>query len=71
VDVESIHAVQNALGSINNMLAEKFGIVHTTIQFECGEHDGTEPLLCDFRHIEEEAHEHDHDHEDHEHSPGQ
>lgn len=66
VDVQSIRAVQNALGSINNMLKEKFGIVHTTIQLECGAHNGTEPLLCDFKHIEHavEAH-HNHEEEDH------
>jgi cobalt-zinc-cadmium efflux system protein len=59
VDAQSIRAVQNALGSINNMLRDKFGIVHTTIQLECGQHNGPEPLLCDFRHIEN----HDHDEE--------
>ena len=64
VDVQSIRAVQNALSSINDMLKEKFGIVHTTIQLECGEHGGPEPLLCDFRHIEYHNHEkHDHDEE--------
>jgi cobalt-zinc-cadmium efflux system protein len=57
VDVQSIRAVQNALGSINDMLRDKFGIVHTTIQLECGEHGGPEPLLCDFRHIENHGHE--------------
>ncbi len=56
VDVQSIRAVQNALGSINDMLGDKFGIVHTTIQLECGQHGGPEPLLCDFRHIEEDHH---------------
>jgi cobalt-zinc-cadmium efflux system protein len=56
VDVQSIRAVQNALGSINDMMNDKFGIVHTTIQLECGEHGGPEPLLCDFRHIEEDHH---------------
>jgi len=56
VDVQSIRAVQNALGSINDMLRDRFGIVHTTIQLECGEHGGPEPLLCDFRHIEEDHH---------------
>ena len=64
VDVQSIRAVQNALGSINDMLRDRFGIVHTTIQLECGTHDGPEPLLCDFRHPGED---HDHDHEDHNH----
>ena len=66
VDAESIHAVQNALNLINNVLVEKFGIVHTTIQLECGEHNGPEPLLCNFKHIEEteeEGHDHNHDHE--------
>ena len=63
VDVQSIRAVQNALGSINKMLSDKFGIVHTTIQLECGQHNGPEPLLCDFRHVEEQDHEHDHDEE--------
>jgi len=67
VDVQSIRAVQNALGSINNMLSEDFGIVHTTIQLECGQHGGSEPLLCDFRHVEGEAGEDEHEH-DHEHS---
>jgi len=62
VDVQSIRAVQNALGKINNMLSEKFGIVHTTIQLECGRHDGPEPLLCDFRHVEADDQEHDHEH---------
>jgi cobalt-zinc-cadmium efflux system protein len=62
VDVQSIRAVQTALRSINNMLHEKFGIIHTTIQLESGPRDGSEPLLCDFRHVEE--HEHDHDHDD-------
>jgi cobalt-zinc-cadmium efflux system protein len=66
VDAESIHAVQNALGSINNMLQEKFGIVHTTIQLECGEHNGPEPLLCDFRHVEDRGHNHNHDHDEEE-----
>ena len=61
VDVNSIMAVQNALGMINNLLKEKFGIVHTTVQLECGEHNGEEPLLCDFKHIEGEKHD-DHDH---------
>jgi cobalt-zinc-cadmium efflux system protein len=56
VDVQSIRAVQNALGSINDMLRDRFGIVHTTIQLECGQHGGPEPLLCDFRHIEEDHH---------------
>jgi len=56
VDVQSIRAVQNALGSINDMLRDKFGIIHTTIQLECGQHGGPEPLLCDFRHIEEDHH---------------
>jgi len=64
VDVQSIRAVQNALGSINKMLSDKFGIVHTTIQLECGQHNGPEPLLCDFRHVEDQEHEHDHDHDE-------
>ena len=58
VDVQSINAVQNALNSINDLLSGEFGIVHTTIQLECGEHNGPEPLLCDFKHVgdhEEEA----------------
>ncbi len=59
VDVQSIRAVQNALKLINNMLNDKFGIVHTTIQLESGSRDSSEPLLCEFRHDEEE---HDHDH---------
>lgn len=69
VDVNSIMAVQNALGKINDLLKDKFGIVHTTVQLECGEHDGSEPLLCDFKHIEAEKHDdHEHNHEhDHEH----
>ena len=66
VDVQSIRAVQNALGDINKMLSDKFGIVHTTIQLECGQHNGPEPLLCDFRHVEEQDQEHEHDH-DHDH----
>ena len=60
VDVQSIRAVQNALRSINNMLNEKFGIIHTTIQLESGARDGSEPLLCEFRHEDEEEHDHDH-----------
>ena len=64
VDVQSIRAVQTALKSINNMLHEKFGIIHTTIQLECGPRDGHEPLLCDFRHVEDQEHEHDHDHDE-------
>jgi cobalt-zinc-cadmium efflux system protein len=63
VDVQSIRAVQNALDSIDNMLRDKFGIVHTTIQLECGEHDGPKPLLCDFKHIDEEGDDHDHNHD--------
>ena len=63
VDVQSIRAVQTALKSITNLLNEKFGIVHTTIQLESGTRDASEPLLCEFRH-EEEEHDHDHDHEE-------
>jgi cobalt-zinc-cadmium efflux system protein len=64
VDVKSIRAVQNALNSINDMLKEKFGIIHTTIQLECGDHGGPEPLLCDFRHIEDHNHDHDEEKEE-------
>ncbi len=64
VDVQSIRAVQNALGSINDMLSDDFGIVHTTIQLECGQHGGSEPLLCDFRHVEDQGDEHDHEHDE-------
>lgn len=53
VDAQSIRAVQNALGSINDMLRDRFGIIHTTIQLECGEPGGSEPLLCSFRHEED------------------
>jgi len=49
VDVHSIRAVQNALDSVNNMLREKFGIIHTTIQLECGEPGSPEALLCNFQ----------------------
>ncbi len=62
VDVNSIRDVENALGKINDLLKDKFGIVHTTVQLECGEHNGSEPLLCDFKHVESEKHD-DHNHE--------
>jgi len=67
VDVNSIMAVQNALGIINNLLKERFGIIHTTIQLECGDPDGTEPLLCDFKHLEGNHNHHEHDEHKHEH----
>jgi len=68
VDAQSIRAMQNTLSSIGNMLKEKFGIAHTTIQLECGETACMNSLLCDFRHASEDSHEHDeHDHDNHEH----
>jgi len=67
VDVQSIRAMQNTLSSINNLLKQKFGISHTTIQLECGETGCMGTLLCDFRHLNEDSHE-DHDHDNHEES---
>jgi cobalt-zinc-cadmium efflux system protein len=68
VDVQNISAMQDTLSSINNMLKEKFGISHTTIQLECGETGCMGTLLCDFRHITEDSHEdHEHHEELHEH----
>ncbi|MEK7395349.1 MAG: cation diffusion facilitator family transporter [Candidatus Poribacteria bacterium] len=67
VDAQSVRAMQNTLSAIGNMLKEKFGIFHTTIQIECGENGCMDSLLCDFRHSDEN-HDHDkHDHEDHVH----
>jgi len=64
VDAQSIRAVQNTLSSIGDMLKEKFGIAHTTIQLECGETACMGSLLCDFRQAEE-THEHDEVHKHH------
>lgn len=65
VDAHSIRAMQNTLSSIGNVLKEKFGIAHTTIQLECGETACMDSLLCDFRQAEEshkhDEHNHDHD----------
>jgi cobalt-zinc-cadmium efflux system protein len=64
VDAQSIRAMQNTLSSISDMLNEKFGIAHTTIQLECGETACMGSLLCDFRQAEE-AHEHNEVHKHH------
>jgi cobalt-zinc-cadmium efflux system protein len=64
VDAQSIRAMQNTLSSISDMLKEKFGIAHTTIQLECGETACMGSLLCDFRQAEE-AHEHNEVHKHH------
>jgi len=64
VDVESLRAMQKTLSSISDMLKQKFGIYHTTIQLECGESGCMSSLLCDFRHGSEDDHD---DHEDHDH----
>ncbi len=58
VDAQSIRAIQNALGAINNMLKEKFKISHTTIQFECGERGCMDSLLCNFREHSDDDHDH-------------
>jgi cobalt-zinc-cadmium efflux system protein len=65
VDAQSIRAMQNTLNSIGNMLKEKFGIAHTTIQLECGETACMSSLLCDFRHVTEDSHDHNEHHHDH------
>jgi cobalt-zinc-cadmium efflux system protein len=66
VDAQSIRAMQNTLSAIGNMLKEKFGIYHTTIQLECGDNACMDSLLCNFRHADEDDHD-KHDHEDHDH----
>jgi len=58
VDAQSIRAMQNTLGSINAMLREKFGISHTTLQLECGEHGCMDSLLCNLRSHSEDEHSH-------------
>ena len=60
VDAQSIRAMQNTLSAIGNMLKEKFGILHTTIQLECGESGCMDSLLCDFNHSKEDSHNHNH-----------
>lgn len=67
VSAESISTMQGTLLSINNMLKEKFGIYHTTIQLECGENGCMGTLLCDFRHSEDDKHDYDHSHHNHDH----
>ncbi len=64
VDVENLRVMQKTLSSISDMLKQKFGIYHTTIQLECGESGCMSSLLCDFRHGSEDDHD---DHEDHDH----
>ncbi len=64
VDAQSIRAMQNTLSDIGKMLKEKFGILHTTIQLECGESNCSDSLLCNFSHSQEENHNHSEDHKE-------
>jgi cobalt-zinc-cadmium efflux system protein len=67
VNVQNLRFMQDTLSSINEMLKQKFGIYHTTIQLECGENGCMGSLLCDFRHAKEDDHNtHKHHHDDEE-----
>lgn len=57
VDAQSTKTMQNVLDSINNMLREKFGIYHTTLQLECGEKGCMDSLFCNLRSHLREGHE--------------
>jgi len=49
IDAQSVRAIQDALDSIDDMLREKFRIIHTTIEPEWDEPDSLEGLPGDFR----------------------
>ncbi len=55
------------LQSLNNMLSEKYRITHTTIQFECNDHQGTccemDGLYCRMEAAREQCNGHSHDSE--------
>ena len=41
----SIHEAQEASERIKSMLADRFGITHSTLEVECHEHSGSEHAL--------------------------